>query len=62
MIFILTNVIYIVYDRTEERKSLALLITHYSEYKYPYLSSILVCQDVAILYTISRQIAIFTNI
>ena len=30
MIFILTNVIYIVYDRTEERKSLALLITRYS--------------------------------
>ena len=45
MIFVLTNVIYIVYDRKNENHwsllitHYSLLITHYSEYKHPIITS-----------------------
>ena len=45
MIFVLANVIYIVYDRKNENHwsllitHYSLLITHYSEYKHPTLGS-----------------------
>ena len=47
MIFVLTNVIYIVYDRKNENHwsllitHYSLLITHYSEYKHPQFDTLL---------------------